>query len=71
MKLIELASPFGVFLIGVLFLSAGFILYIAALSTGDVTLRDSAYPIENLGVLLMGVGVILYFIMSVAKKVFK
>lgn len=71
MKLIELASPFGVFVIGVVFLALGYSLYLVGLSAGDIPLRDSALPIENLGLTLMVAGLILYAIASVARQAFK
>ena len=71
MRVIELASPFGVFVIGVIILAIGYSLYLAGLSVNDPIMRDSSAPLESLGVVLMMSGVLIYLITVMAKRVFK
>lgn len=67
MRLIELASPFGVFLVGVILLAIGYSLYLSGLIAKDAYLMDSGIPIENLGITLMISGAILYVIVVLAR----
>jgi hypothetical protein len=67
MRLIELASPFGVFLIGVILLAIGYSLYLSGLISKDAYLMDSGIPIENLGITLMISGAVLYTIVVLAR----
>lgn len=68
MKLIELASPVGVLILGVLFLMLGYSFYIIGLTAGDTVIRDLGLPFENIGIVLMIAGLSLYFIALVARK---
>lgn len=67
MRLIEIASPFGVFVVGVVLLAIGYSLYLSGLISEDVYIRDSGIPIENLGITLMISGTILYAIVALAR----
>ncbi|MDD5111462.1 MAG: hypothetical protein PHG85_02855 [Candidatus Altiarchaeota archaeon] len=68
MKLMEVASPFGVFLIGVIVLGVGYFLYISGVLGDDPVTRDAGPPIENLGITLMAAGIVLYIIVTAAKQ---
>lgn len=66
MRLIEIASPFGVFLVGVIILAIGYFLFMTGLISKDISLVDAGIPIENLGITLMIAGAILYAIVAIA-----
>ncbi len=68
MKLIQAASPFGVFIIGVVLLTIGYTFYSVGLSTNDTGLRDSGILVENIGVTLMAAAVILYILAHIVDR---
>ena len=67
----QTASPFGVFIIGVVVLTIGYAFYAVGLATNDTGLRDSGIPVENLGVTLMAAAVILYILAHLIDRVLK
>jgi len=68
MKLIEIASPFGVFIIGVIILGIGYMLFISGVVGNDPATRDAGQPIEDLGIILIAAGIVLYIVVTAAKQ---
>ena len=71
MKLMEIASPSGVFIIGVVTLSIGYVFYILGLGNNNASMRDVGIPIENLGITLMGAALVLYILAHAANQALK
>jgi hypothetical protein len=71
MKLMELASPFGVFILGVVVLSVGYVFYVIGLGNSNASLRDLGIPAENLGITLMGASIVLYILAHAANQALK